>query len=161
MTEPGTTLDLSFPVQAVVDGEERDAAFDELINGPTVVSIYMSNNTGSCDRQMISLSEHESEIEDAGYRLIAVSKNGIRSHARYAEKHGFGFVLVSDPEHRFAQAADALIEKKMRGKSYVGPARAAFILDGDSTVQSVLYPIDTKAHGAEVLNAIADLDATS
>lgn len=158
MIEPGTTLDLSFPVQAFVDGEEHDVPFASLVQGPTIVSIYMSNNTGSCDRQTASLSEHEAELASAGYHIIAVSKNGVRSHARYAEKHGFNFTLVSDPDHAFAKATDAIVEKKMRGKAYVGPARAAFVLDGAGTVKAVIYPIDTKAHGQELLEAVANLN---
>jgi peroxiredoxin Q/BCP len=43
----------------------------------------------------------------------------------------------------------------MYGKVYKGPARAAFIIAVDGTVQSVIPKVNTKAHAEELLEIIA------
>jgi len=40
-------------------------------DGPTIVSVYMSNNTSACDKQAAEMDKNEKDIVRQGYRLIA------------------------------------------------------------------------------------------
>lgn len=150
MVTPKTRLDLSFPVEAVIDGSVRHVPFKSLLGFKTVVSVYMKNNTGSCDKQVSSLVAEADLLAKQGVTVIAVSRDKATSHIKYAQKLGVSFVLVSDPTDQFSRAADAIVEKSMYGKKYLGPARAAYLLDAKGTVLKVLPKVDTAAHGEEV-----------
>ena len=146
---------LNFEVDALVDGKPVRATFGSLLKGPSVVSVWMRNNTSACDKQSVSLSKHEKAILKAGHRLVGVSRDTCASHLRYVGKHKLGYILVSDPEDRFSKAMDAIIEKSMYGKKYLGPARAAYILDGEGRLAAVIDKVDAPGHGEQVLAALA------
>ena len=150
----GEQLDTSFALSVVEDGQERSVTFGDLLTRPTIVSIYMKNKTGSCDKQNASLAEAAGEIDRRGFNLIALSKDTCRSHTNYATKMGITYMLASDPDNRFAHAAGAMVEKKMRGKTYMGPARAAFLIDPDGTVRAVIEKVTPKSHGEELLTLL-------
>jgi len=157
MISKGEKIDTDFTLSIVQDGEEKETKFSELLTRPTIISVYMRNNTGGCDKQNRSLAEHADEFDKKGYNLVAVSKDTCGSHKNYAEKLGINYTLASDPDFKFADATDSIVEKKMYGKTFNAPSRSAFILDEDGTVLGVIEKIDTKAHAEELFELIDKL----
>jgi len=157
MISKGEKIDAGFTLKIVRDGEEKEVTFKELLDRPAIVSVYMRNNTGGCDKQNQSLAEHSSWFDEKGYNLIAISKDTCGSHIRYAEKLGINYTLVSDPDFKFARATDSIVEKKMYGKTFEAPSRSAFIIDKDGTVLATIEKINTKAHAEEVKVLIESL----
>lgn len=145
----------AFMLKVVRDGVAAEVAFAELLTRPTIVSVYMRNNTGSCDKQNDSLASHAAEFEARGYNLVALSRDTCGSHLKYAAKKGISYVLASDPDDLFAKAAEAVVEKSMYGRSFSGPARAAFVIGTDGAVLGVVEKIDPKDHAAQ-LHALLD-----
>jgi peroxiredoxin Q/BCP len=86
-----------------------------------------------------------------GYQVVALSRDSANSHLKYAAKNYIPFTLVSDPEDLFSKAADSMVTKSMYGRTFKGPARAAFLLDRDGTVLHVIEKVDTKNHAAELI----------
>ncbi len=156
---PGEKLDLGFHVGVVRDGVAAAVAFAELLTRRTIVSVYMKNNTPSCDRQNDALIAVAAELDRAGFNLIALSRDTCRAHVRYAAAKGIGYILASDPEDRFARAAGSLVEKSMYGRTFIGPARAAFVLARDGTVLAVAGKVDTAEHAAQLKELIKPLAA--
>lgn len=157
MKKAGDKIDTSFSLEIVRNGQEETVAFADLLNRLTIVSVYMKNNTGGCDKQNRSLAEHAAKFDEKGYNLVAISKDSCNSHKKYAEKLGINYILASDPENLFSQATDSIVEKKMYGKTYEGPARAAFVIGTDGSILSVIEKIDTKNHAQELLDLIETL----
>lgn len=157
MIEPGSTIKTDFTLNIVENGEEKEVSFNDLLTQPVVVSVYMKNNTSSCDKQNKSLAEHNDEIEKLGYKVIAISKDGCRSHKNYIEKHNLPYTLASDPDYNFSNAVDSVVEKKMYGKTFEGPSRSAFFIDTDGTVQAVIEKVTSAKHGEEVIETIKSI----
>ena len=157
MISKGKKLRAKFKLTIVQDGAVREVVFADLLTRRTIVSVYMKNNTGSCDKQNDSLAAHAAEFDRAGYNLVALSRDTSGSHLKYSVKKKISYVLASDPGDLFAQAADSIVEKSMYGKTYQGPARAAFVLDQDGTVLAVAEKVDTADHAAQLRALIAGL----
>ncbi|MEX0771510.1 MAG: redoxin domain-containing protein [Balneolaceae bacterium] len=157
MIDKGAKIDTDFSLEIVKDGEMEEVQFSDLLDRPAVVSVYMRNNTSGCDRQNQSLAEHADWFDKKGYRLIAISKDGCRSHKNYAEKMGIRYILASDPEFKFAGATDSIVEKKMFGKTFDAPSRSAFVIDKDGTVLDLIEKVDTSAHAEELKELIENL----
>lgn len=155
MIETGKKIDIDFSLKVVQDGEEKEVKFSDLLDRKTIVSVYMKNNTSSCDRQTLSLAENADWFDKNGFNLIAISKDGCKSHKRYADKQGINYTLASDPDYAFAKATKSLVEKKMYGKTFTGPSRSAFVIDKDGTILATVEKIDAKAH-AEELKALIE-----
>lgn len=157
MITTGDKIDLNFDVDVVQNGEQRALNFKELTDRPSVVSVYMKNNTSGCDKQNRSLAEHADWFDKKGYNLIAISKDTCGSHKRYAEKLEASYTLVSDPDYKFARATDSIVEKKMFGKTFAGPSRSAYVIDSDGTILGVIKKVNTKAHAEELKELIESL----
>lgn len=157
MISKGEKINTSITLEVVINGEQHTKTVAELLTRPTVFSVYMKNNTGSCDKQNQSLAEDAEAFDKRGYNLVAISKDSCGSHKKYAEKLNINYILASDTEYAFSRATDSIVEKSMYGKTYEGPSRSAFIIQTDGTVLAVIEKIDPKNHAAELLQIIDTL----
>ncbi|TNE71811.1 redoxin domain-containing protein [bacterium] len=157
MIQIGDTVDTTIRFKVIINGEEKETTLAELLTKPMVISVYMKNNTSSCDNQNISLAHHAKEIEKRGFVLMSVSKDTCGSHKKYAAKHGIGYILASDPDYNIANAFDSVVEKSMYGKTFVGPSRSAYVLDTQGKVLGIIEKVESKHHGEEILNLLDGL----
>lgn len=157
MIKIGQKIDTSISLNIVENGLERSVTLAELLKKPLVLSVYMKNNTSSCDNQNRSLAEHSKAIKAKGYELVAVSKDTCGSHAKYAAKLGIDYLLASDPENQLSKLTDSIVEKSMYGKKYQGASRSAFVIGTDGVVKAIIEKVDSKNHGTEILSLLDTL----
>lgn len=157
MILPPQTLKTDFKLKVVQAGCVKDVIFGDLLARPTVVSLYMRNNTPSCDRQVESLEACYEEVNALGYDLIALSRDSSGSQSKYAVKKKLRLRLASDSGDLFAQAADCLVEKSMYGRTFIGPLRSAFVVDKEARVLAVIDKVDPKIHGEQILAVLREL----
>jgi len=153
----GQKIDTGFRLKIVQGGVVREVIFRDLLTRPVIVSVYMKNNTPSCDRQNDALVAHAGEFAKLGYDLIALSRDTCGSHLKYAAKKGISYTLASDPDDAFAKATGSVVEKSMYGRTFLGPARAAYVIAADGTVLAVVGKVDTKDHAAQLKAVLAAL----
>lgn len=157
MITVGQKIKTNFKLKIVRDGAQTEVVFKDLLTKPTIVSVYMKNNTGSCDKQNDSLAAHAGAFFKLGYNLVAVSRDTCGSHLKYTEKKKISYTLASDPEDLFAKATDSIVEKSMYGKTYEGPARAAYVIDTEGTVLAVIEKVDAKDHAAQLKKVLVSI----
>lgn len=157
MISVGDKLDLDFSIKVVRGLKIEEVPFRSLLARRTIVSVYMRNNTPGCDRQNDSLAAHADQISRAGFILIAVSRDTAGSHVKYGAKKKISYALVSDPDDLFAKATGSVVEKKMYGRTFSGPARAAYVLDDQGYVLAVVEKVDTADHAAQLREVMATL----
>ncbi len=157
MIEEGSKINTDFTIDIVQDGEEKTVSFSDLLDRPTIVSVYMRNNTSGCDKQNQSLAEESDWFDEKGYNLVAISKDSCGSHKNYAEKFDINYILASDPDYKFAEATDSVVEKNMFGNKYEAPTRSAYIIDTDGTVKAIIEKVNTKDHASELKELISNL----
>ena len=157
MISIGSKPVLDFEVKFALGDEIRQHMFGELIDRPTLVSVFMRANTGSCDRQMTALAAGQERFDSLGVGVIGVSRDTARALSRYAAKQSIAFPLVSDPEFQFAEAVDSLVEKKMYGKTFMGPLRAAYAFDAQGKLVGLIETVDPANHGEEALELMESI----
>jgi peroxiredoxin Q/BCP len=150
MIAPGQKLNTRFTLKVFQDGAAHTMQFADLLTRRTIVSVHMRNNTPTCDRQVDALVAHAAELGREGWNVIALSRDTCGSHGRYAASKAIPFVLASDPDDKFAHAANAVVEKSMYGRTFRGPQRAAFLLERDGTVLGVIEKIDPAQLGEQL-----------
>ncbi|TYP93469.1 peroxiredoxin Q/BCP [Fodinibius salinus] len=157
MVKQGTQIDTDFALDIVKDGTEQTVTFSELLDRPTIVSVYMRNNTSGCDKQNKSLADQADWFDEREYNLVAVSKDSCGSHKNYAEKLDINYILASDPEYKFAEATDSIVDKQMFGNEYQAPSRSAYVIGTDGTVQAIIEKVNTNDHAEELKEVIKNL----
>jgi peroxiredoxin Q/BCP len=73
---------------------------------------------------------------------------------QFDEKHRLGFSLLSDPDHKIAEAYGTWGEKSMYGKKIRGIIRSAFLLDEKGKITGVWYKISPKDTVPKALAAL-------
>ena len=84
--------------------------------------------------------------------VIGVSPDSIKSHLKFKEKQGLNFILLSDPEHKLAEAFNVWVEKSMYGRKYMGIERSTFVLDENLNMIKEWRKVKVKGHVDEVID---------
>jgi peroxiredoxin Q/BCP len=81
------------------------------------------------------------ELTAAGVAVIGISPDKIPQQKKFDDQNGLGFPLLSDEDHRIAEAYGVWGEKKMYGKTYMGIVRSAFLIDASGRLVATGYNI--------------------
>ena len=123
----------------------------DLRGSRVVLYFYPRDNTSGCTTEAREFQDLLGAFEALGVRVIGVSRDSLRSHARFREKLGLTFPLLSDPDHRVMAAYGAWGEKRARGKVAEGPIRTTVVIGPDGTVERVYPKVRARGHAAQVL----------
>lgn len=117
-----------------------------------VLYFYPKDNTSGCTLEAKDFTQLQSEFKAKGYRIVGVSKDGVRSHKNFIEKQELNLLLLSDKEQELIKELDLLKEKSMYGKKYMGVVRSTFILDEEGNIIKEYRDVKAKGHAEAVLN---------
>ncbi|RDC73460.1 thioredoxin-dependent thiol peroxidase [Rhodovulum sp. 12E13] len=153
MIEPGTKApDFSLPR----DGGGEVALSD--LGGKTVVLyFYPKDDTSGCTKEAIAFTELMPEFEAAGATVLGVSKDSVKKHDKFRDKHELKVTLLSDDESDVCERYGVWAEKSMYGKTYMGIERSTFLIDGEGTVREVWRKVKVPGHAEKVLEAVKAL----
>lgn len=122
-----------------------------------VLYFYPKDDTPGCTKEAIGFSEHLDAFTAAGATVIGVSKDSVKKHDKFRDKHGLTVALVSDEEGTVCEDWGTWVEKKMYGKTYMGIERATFLVDGEGVVRNIWRKVKVPGHVEEVLEAVKAL----
>lgn len=117
-----------------------------------VLYFYPKDNTSGCTAQACNLRDNYADLQSAGYEVIGVSKDSVKSHEKFVAKQELPFTLISDEDTSINQAYGVWKEKSMYGKKYMGTARTTFIIDEEGKISDIIEKVKTKDHTAQILN---------
>ena len=80
-----------------------------------------------------------------------MSKDSVKSHSSFAQKHELPFILVSDPELEAIKAYDVWQEKKLYGKVSMGVVRSTFVIDENGVIEKVFEKVKPDTNAQEIL----------
>ncbi|ASA77599.1 peroxiredoxin [Thermococcus sp. 5-4] len=141
------------PLEVMVfDEEGKKVSLREVLGGKwTVLYVYPKDNTPGCTTEAKEFTELLSEFERLGFQVVGVSKDSVKSHMKFKEKHGLKVRLLSDPEVKLIKALGAWGKKKRYGKAYEGVIRSTFIFDPNGEIVWKKLNVRAKGHAAKVL----------
>ncbi|WP_290689786.1 MULTISPECIES: peroxiredoxin [unclassified Haematobacter] len=122
-----------------------------------VVYFYPKADTPGCTTEALDFSALLPDFDAAGTTVIAISKDPVAAHEKFARKHGLSVLLASDAEGDTAERYGVWGEKKMYGRTFMGLTRATFLIDGGGNVARVWPKVKVAEHAAEVLKAAQEL----
>lgn len=123
-----------------------------------VLYFYPKDDTSGCTREAQDFTALRGEFAAAGTALLGMSKDSVKSHAKFIAKYDLGVTLGSDPEGAVCEAFGAWVEKKLYGRVYMGIERCTFLIDAQGKVARVWRKVKVAGHAAQVLEAAQALD---
>jgi peroxiredoxin Q/BCP len=135
------------------NGVEKEYSLADFSGKEVILYFYPKDNTPGCTQEACDFRDNYNRLASKA-TVVGVSPDSIKSHKNFQQKHGLNFILLSDPEHRLAEAFGAWGEKSMYGKKYFGIVRSTFILDGLGKIQKQWCNVKVKGHIDEVLGSL-------
>jgi peroxiredoxin Q/BCP len=136
-----------------LEGNDGKTHSLEDYRGKTVVLyFYPKDNTPGCTKEACGFRDSGVALKKSGAVVLGVSKDGIDSHNKFAEKYRLPFTLLSDPKTEVIKKYGAWGKKMMYGKPVVGTIRSTVVIDPKGKVVKH-WPTIKKAesHPEEVL----------
>jgi peroxiredoxin Q/BCP len=123
-----------------------------------VIFFYPKDDTPGCTTENKDFSALQDQFAAAGTKLLGVSKDPAKKHAKFIAKHGLTAPLASDAEEGgLSDALGVWAEKQMYGKTYMGMVRTTYLVDGEGRIAQVWDKVKVKGHAEEVLAAAQNL----
>ena len=131
-----------------------DVALSDFRGKRVVLYFYPKDNTPGCTRQACAFAGLYNEFEKRGVEVIGISRDGIQSHIKFAEKYNLPFVLLSDPELEAIKAYGVWQEKKLYGEVSFGVVRTTFIIDENGNIEKIMPKVKPDTNAAEILSSL-------
>lgn len=119
-----------------------------------VIFFYPKDDTPGCTTENKDFSALKDQFEAAGTKLLGVSKDPAKKHAKFIAKHGLTAPLATDAEEGgLSDALGVWTEKQMYGKTYMGMVRATYLIGADGKIARIWDKVKVAGHAEEVLAA--------
>lgn len=131
--------------------EETPLKLEDLRGRWVVLYFYPKAHTSGCTREGQAFNALLDEFESLGARVVGVSTDKPGTLAKFRDKHGFRFTLLSDADKEIATAYGTL---KDHGKS---ANRITYLIDPQGTVRAVWPRVKVNGHAEKVLARLKEL----
>lgn len=121
-----------------------------LADGPVVLFFYPAAMTYGCTRESCHFRDLREEFAAVGAQRVGISADRVDKQRQFADKHGFDFPLLSDPEYVVARQ---LGTRRTIGK--LGNRRTTFVIDTDRRLLDVVHTeLSMRAHADRALEVL-------
>lgn len=119
-----------------------------------VLYFYPKDNTPGCTAEGADFRERHAAFRAAGYEVLGVSRDSIRSHENFRAKMGFPFALLSDRDEVLCNRFGVIKMKTMFGKQVRGIVRSTFVIDENGVLLREWRGVKVPGHVEEVLRFV-------
>lgn len=116
-----------------------------------VLYFYPKDDTPGCTAEACGFRDAWQELQDEGVVVLGISKDTPRSHAKFADKYGLPFTLLSDEDHAVAEQYGVWQSKLHYGRPYMGMARTTFYIRPNGLIGHVWQNVSAAGHAQKVL----------
>ena len=141
------------PVFTTKDASGRTVKLKDFKGQKVVLYFYPKDDTPGCTKEACSFRDGFTTFKKRGINVLGISPDSEASHKKFAEKYKLPFVLLTDPEHKIADAYGTYGQKKFMGRSYMGIHRMTFLIDEKGKIKKVFEKVKPEDHAREVLEA--------
>ena len=134
-----------------IDGIEKEYSLNDFKGQKVILYFYPKDNTSGCTQEACDFRDNINRLTNFA-TVIGVSPDSIKSHLKFKEKQSLNFILLSDPEHKLAEAFNVWVEKSMYGRKYMGIERSTFVLDENLNIIKEWRKVKVKGHVDEVID---------
>ncbi|MBB2774169.1 MULTISPECIES: thioredoxin-dependent thiol peroxidase [Mycolicibacterium] len=140
-----TAPDFSLP-----DADGNTVNLSDYKGRKVIVYFYPAASTPGCTKQACDFRDNLAELNDAGVDVVGISPDKPAKLAKFRDKEGLTFPLLSDPDKEVLTAWGAFGEKTMYGKTVQGVIRSTFLVDEDGKIAEAQYNVRATGHVAKL-----------
>ena len=130
-------------------------SLEDYLGKKIILYFYPKDNTAGCTTQACSFRDLYPQFVEKDAIVIGISKDSVRSHKNFQEKHQLPFTLLSDPECEVIQAYDVWKEKKNYGKVSMGVIRTTYLIDENGIIEKAFGKVKAADNAAQMLGELS------
>jgi thioredoxin-dependent peroxiredoxin len=144
------------PDFSLLNQQQQQVQLSNLLKqGRVLVYFYPKAMTPGCTVQGCALRDSKAELAKKAVSVVGISTDSPARLAKFTERDQLNFTLLSDEDHKVADAFGVWGEKKFMGKTYDGLHRISFLIAQDGSIEKVFDTFKTKDHHQVVLDYLA------
>jgi peroxiredoxin len=138
------------------DGDE--ISLDDLRGRKAILYFYPAAMSAGCTREACDFRDNLGSLKGAGYVVLGISPDGPEKLVEFRERDALTFPLLADDGGEVHASYGAWGEKTVEGRTFTGPIRSTFVIDGNGRVEVAMYNVQPIGHVKE-LRQILGVDA--
>ena len=138
------------PDFSLKDSDGNDVRLSSLRGKRVIVYFYPAAMTPGCTKEACDFRDSLSSLAAAGLTVVGISPDSPAKLAKFRDRDGLNFPLLSDPDHAVLTAYGAYGEKMLYGKKSVGVIRSTFVIGPDGKVERAQYGVKATGHVARL-----------
>jgi thioredoxin-dependent peroxiredoxin len=115
-----------------------------------IVYFYPAAMTPGCTTEACDFRDNLADLGRQGVAVLGISPDPPAKLAKFRDRDGLTFPLLSDPDHAVLEAYGAYGEKKLYGKTTVGVIRSTFVVGADGKIEQAMYGVKATGHVARL-----------
>ncbi len=119
-----------------------------------IVYFYPRDDTPGCTVEACDFRDNFKALSNLKVAVVGVSKDSVKSHAKFKQKFDLNFPLLSDENDTMAENYGVWIEKSMYGKKYMGIDRTTFLIDAQGRIKHIWPKVKPDGHVEEIKKMI-------
>ena len=152
-------IESELPEFDLLSSNDERRSKKDIIGRDTVLFLYPKDDSSSCTREAKEFSDNLDKFMQLGANVIGVSKDTIKSHKKFIEKHSLQIELLSDETITFITAVGSWIEKSMYGKTYMGTERTTILVSKTGKILNIWRKVKVPGHVQEVLDFLREYNS--
>lgn len=126
--------------------DEREVSLSDYRGKRIVLYFYPKDGTPGCTREATEFRDLMKEFEKEDIVILGVSKDSVKSHQKFKQKHGLPFTLLSDPEGKVLDLYGVWKKKSLYGRTFMGTQRTTFLIDEKGVITKIYRKVKAKGH---------------
>jgi peroxiredoxin Q/BCP len=139
------------------DEEGKEVCLSSLKGKWVILYFYPKDNTPGCTKEAISFTERIEDFKRLNAEVLGLSKDSVKSHLSFKNKHGLKVKLLSDESAEVLKKYGAWGKKKMYGREVEGTIRTTFIIDPNGRIRKIWRNVKVDGHVDQVFEALKEL----
>ena len=115
---------------------------------------YPKANTSGCTAQACAVRDAMPDLSKLQVAAVGISPDPPEAQKKFDDKNGLGFPLLSDSDHKAADAYGVWGEKSMYGRKYQGIIRSSFLIDEKGKIAAAWYKVSPKDTVPKAMEAL-------
>jgi peroxiredoxin Q/BCP len=132
------------------DADGRQVSLSALRGQRVIIYFYPAAMTPGCTKEACDFRDSRQDLSEAGFAVLGISPDSPAKLAKFAEREGLTFSLLSDPDKTVLKAYGAYGEKMLYGKKSVGVIRSTFVIGADGAIERAYYGVKATGHVARL-----------
>lgn len=128
---------------------EKKLSLKKLRGKIVILYFYPKDHTSGCTKEACDFRDRLERLNSYDVAVIGVSKDSLKSHHSFSDKHQLNFPLVADTDLEIIKAYGVAKDKKV--------IRSTFLIDTKGKIAKIWHKVKVDGHVDEVLAAVEEL----